>query len=330
MIARLYVQLPFNITVPEGLRVDVYEYEIEGYKMRFRPLRRSEKTSSMDGTTKFAIDGMPAFQADVLQIDFLKDSFDRRQGTDHDPPATVISQAIDSFLVRLRHVTQSTDVHRLNFPSITWRIRYLNDDESELNEEEGLVRGRGEYRVTISWTALNKDIWDALHKLSFDYEPPPWVDLLLDASAQLPSIGPAVVLAATALEVFISHILDQLAVIKNVPTELWQWINQRDDRRCEPTVAEQYDDLLKFFTGHSLKEEKDLWESFKNLKTARNSFVHEGVAKIGGAAIATDRTRILIAEAYNIISRVRQWIPQELHWPEFQHDIKVEVMKQLI
>ena len=65
--------------------------------------------------------------------------------------------------------------------------------------------------------------------------------------------------------------------------ELWRWINQRGDWRREPTVEEQYDTLLKVLTGHTLKEDQDLWELFKHLKTARNSFVHEGMAKVCGA-----------------------------------------------
>ena len=120
-----------------------------------------------------------------------------------------------------------------------------------------------------------------------------------------------------------------MAVIKNTPPELWRWINQRGDWLREPTVEEQYDALLKFFTGHSIKEEQRLWESFKNLKATRNSFVHEGIAKIGGAPINIETAQKLIASAYEVISKVKQWIPPELHWPEFKHVIQVEMVKRL-
>jgi hypothetical protein len=329
MLARLYILLSFQLTVPEGEQFTVYEYEDSGYKVRFYPPGRSDRAPSNTGSDQLKIDSTPAFQADVLRIDFHKDSFDRRVEIAFDPPVPIITRAINAFLIRLRHVTRAAQVRPLNFPSVTWRLQYLNDDETELEEKEGFVRGRRTLHFSFSWIALNKKVWDDIHNLGPDYEPPPWEGLLLDASAELPSIGPTVVLAATALEVFISQLLDQLAVIKGTPPELWRWLNERSDRLREPSVEEQYDALLKFFTGHSLKEEQKLWESFKNLKSARNSFVHEGIAKIGGSVINTETAQKLIASASEVISKVKQWIPQELHWPEFKHVIQVEIMKRL-
>ena len=152
---------------------------------------------------------------------------------------------------------------------------------------------------------------------------------MLDAQSDLPRVGPAVVLAATALEVFISYILDRLANAGSVPPRLWDWINKRGDYVREPTVEEQYDVLLMFFTGHSLKAEPKLWESFRNLKTARNSFVHEGTATIGATRVSVETARRLLASASDIISKVREWLPPELHWPVFKHAIQIEGLKKL-
>jgi hypothetical protein len=145
----------------------------------------------------------------------------------------------------------------------------------------------------------------------------------------MPSIGPALVLAATALEVFISRVLDRLAPTKVVPPELWHWINERDNRLKEPALEEQYDVLMKFLTGHSLKDEPLLWEAFKNLKDARNAFVHEGIAKIGRIPVSTETANKLIASASNIIEKTREWLPNELHWQEFKYDLTVEIQKRL-
>jgi hypothetical protein len=79
-----------------------------------------------------------------------------------------------------------------------------------------------------------------------------------------------------------------------------------------------------------LKEEVPLWEAFKNLKTARNSFVHEGVARVGGVEINFDKAKALIKSASEIISKVREWIPADLHWPEFKHEIKIEMRQKLV
>ncbi len=329
MLARLFVLLPFHLTVPEGEKFQIFEYEDSGCKVRVFPPMRSERAPALNGPEQLKIEGVPAFQADVLRIDFAKERFERGTQSPCDPPFDVINRAVNSFLLRLRHVTRAPQVRPLDFPSLTWRLQYLNDDGTEMEKRKDLVRTWGAVQFSFSWIALNKEIWTDIHNLPVDYQPPAWQGLLLDASAQLPSIGPSVVLAATALEVFIAKVLDQLAVAKNAPPDLWQWINQRGDRLREPTVEEQYDALLKHFTGHSLKEEQRLWESFKNLKTARNTFVHEGVAKVGGSAVNREMASALVVLSFEITEKVKAWLPQKLHWPQFRHVVRVEASRQL-
>jgi hypothetical protein len=329
MIARLSVLLPFHLTVPDGQQFPVYQAEDSGYGIHFYPPGRSENAPPLTEEEKITIDGVTAFQADALRIDFRKESFDRRAGTHIDPPEDVIDRAINFFLTRLRHVARAGQVRPIRFPLVTWRMRYLNDDESEFKEEAGLVRGRGTKSFSFSFIALTNKIWTDVFSLPPDYEPPPWESLLLDATVEMPSIGPALVLAATALEVFISRVLDRLAPTKVVPPELWHWINERGNRLKEPALEEQYDVLMKFLTGHSLKDEPLLWEAFKNLKDARNAFVHEGIAKIGQTPVSTETANKLIASASNIIAKIREWLPNELHWPEFKYDLTVEIQKRL-
>jgi hypothetical protein len=329
MIARLFVLLPFHLTVPDGQQFPVYQAEDSGYGIHFYPPGRSEKAPPLTDEEKITIDGVTAFQADTLRIDFRKESFDRSVGTRFDPPEDVIDRAINFFLTRLRHVARAGQVRPVKFPLVTWRMRYLNDDESELKEEAGLVRGRGVQSFSSSFIALTNEIWSDVFSLPPDYEPPPWESLLLDATVEMPSIGPALVLAATALEVFISRVLDRLAPTKVIPPELWHWINERGNRLKEPNLEEQYDALMKFLTGHSLKDEPLLWEAFKNLKDARNAFVHEGIAKIGQTPVSTESANKLIASSSNIIAKIREWLPNELHWPEFKYDLTVEIQKRL-
>lgn len=329
MLARLFVLLPFRLSVPEGEQFPIYEYVDEGCGVRVYPPRRSDRPLPQEGVDEIRMDGMPAFQADVLHVDFHKETFDRSKGPLCDPPEQVIRRAVNSFLLRLRHVARAPQIRPLNFPWVSWRIRYLNDDETELEKDENLVRGRGTFQLSLSWIALNKKVWEDVHSLPINFESPAWEGLLLDAQEELPAIGPAVVLAATALEVFISYVLDGMAEIKAVTPDLWRWISQRGDWLRQPTVEEQYDTLLKILTGHTLKEDHKLWESFMHLKAARNSFVHEGVAKVGGAPVTLESVQKLIASASEIVVQVRSWIPSELHWPEFKHAIQIEAFKQL-
>jgi hypothetical protein len=329
MLARFHLLLPFRLTVPDKGQFRVWQYDDEGYAVRVFPPVRREGSPIAGVADEVRMDDVPAFEADVLRIDFHKESFDRANASPCDPSEAVIGRAINSFLIRLRYVTRAAQIRLLDYPWGSWRLRYLNDDETELEVDENLVRGRGAVMFSLSWTAVNAQVWDDIHELEPDFEPPAWEDLLIDARADLPRIGPAVVLAATALEVFISRMLNSLAEAGAAPAPLWAWINKRGDYLREPTVEEQYDVLLRFFTGHSLKDEPKLWEAFRNLKTARNSFVHEGAARLGGADVSLEAASNLIASAGDVVSKVREWLPAELQWRVFRHNIRIETIKKL-
>lgn len=170
-----------------------------------------------------------------------------------------------------------------------------------------------------------------MHSLPADYIPPPWEGLLLDAAIPGTPNGNSITLAATALEVFISFVLDKLAANQTKPEELWKWINNRSDHLKEPSVEDQYDKLLFILTGHSLKDEAGLWAAFKNLRSARNSFVHGGVVRIGKANIPLDAATVaaLVTSAGLIIAKVREWVPPEIQWKQFDHKIGIEVSQKL-
>jgi hypothetical protein len=329
MLARLHIALPFAFTVPDGEAYSIYVYEDEGYEIRIYPPKRSDQPSPNTVADGIYIDEKLAFQANGLRIDFRKDDFDRRTGVECDPPYHLMQRTVNFFLRKVRFVTRGFQVTSVNFPQVPWRLRYLNDDETELETVEGLVKERGTIAFSFSWIVITPSIWDDIHRLDVDYAPPEWDSLYLDAVATLPDIGPSIVLAVTSLEVFISHVLDALAIKKVAPPQLWDWINNREWLR-EPTVEEQFDNLLKFLLGSSLKENSTLWEAFKNLKAARNSFVHDGVAQIGKKPVTEDEARRLVEHAAKIISFIRAKLPEELRWPEYQHKINIRIDKKLL
>lgn len=325
MLARLFVALPFHLAVPDGARFKVYTYEDEGYLVSLYPPGRSDRPAPGDVPEVVKINDEPAFVANALHIEFRRESFDRGRGHPWDPPEAVISRAIDSFLTRLRYVTRGAQVHRVPLRQLSWRLRYLYDDGSELEEHSALRRGMGATAFKWSLVGIHETIWENIHRLPVDFGPPPWDDLRLDAQAALPHVGTAVVLAATSLEVFIAHTLDELAARSNLPADLWNWLTDRGEWLRDPTTEEQFDVLLRHFTGHSLKDNLPLWEAFKNLKTARNSFVHEGAAKVGGKAVSVSDAASLVARVNEIISRVRGWLPPDLRWPEFEASVTLQL-----
>jgi hypothetical protein len=329
MLARLAIHVPFHIGLSKLAKFTVYEYEWQGYTVRVFPPSYTEERSSTD-PDELTINDEPAVLANVLNIEFQREAFDRTEDGPVDPPEDVIRHAMLSFINRLRHVTRGFNVRALVFPEGDWRIEYLNNDGSKLEASPGLVRARGKRKfVSASFTGLTPSMWTSIHELAPEYEPPAWEVLLLDAQAELPNIGTATVLAATALEVFIARVLDQLALERQMPRELWIWINNRNDYRQEPTLVEQYDTLLKMLTSHSLKEEGALWEDFQHLKRARNTFVHEGSARFGAMFVDARRAGTLIGGANAIIGKIREWVPDSLRWPVYEHQYRFGFTKAI-
>jgi hypothetical protein len=98
----------------------------------------------------------------------------------------------------------------------------------------------------------------------------------------------------------------------------------------QPSIEEQYDVLLKEFMGHSLKENAALWQSFMTLKTARNKYVHEGVATIGGVPVTIDEALSLLRQVFAISEWIRDRLPADLQWQKFEIPTQIEAYKTLI
>jgi hypothetical protein len=321
VIARLLVQLPFLVAVPDGGTFRLHPYEVEGYNVCvYPPVRSSDSTAGSNIDIK--INGVPAFLADLLRIDFLRESFAREAET-HDPSHELIRSVVDAFVARLRSVAHAAQVRRVDFPLATYRLTYLDDDENELEKAEGLARERFGVQRSFSYVGLDQGLWEDVHTLPVDFEPQPWDELLLEAEYELPRVGPAIVLAATALEVLIAKTLDALAAT-SAEANLWSWVNNRSDVLKRPTLEEQYDSLLLLLGQRSLKDEPRLWQLFMNLKSARNSFVHTGQAQIGQTLVSEQKARELIQGASEIVDLVRSWLPDQLRWPVLRHNMTLE------
>ena len=324
MIAKVNIQIPFSVSIPENETFNIYSYNYMGYDVRIYPLARSEHADKHSDSENITINGIKSFNADTLQINFLKTEFDRSRGGEFDPSIKIIEDVANDFLKRLRYVTNAPQIKSLDIKSTNMYTSYLNDDESELPKDKDLVKGRGTQKYYLQIVALNKEVWTDVHSLNPFQILPTWKHLLLDANVILPDVGPSVVLVLTALEVFISKTLDEMAAFKNVNNDLWQWINDRNFFLKEPSLEEQFDFLSRHLIGKSIKENSKLWEAFKDIQKARNSFAHGGVAKIQDKIVDEAKARDFIIKAYEIINYIKDSLPKELFWPEFKHDIKVE------
>ncbi len=338
MIARLHLIVPFALAVPEGAPFKCYAFEDEGYKITFFPPVRTDQPTSGTQPEGVTIGGIPSFLANGLVVEFRKDQFDRRStnapdsaNPTVDPPAPLVLRVVNFFLERLRYVVRGFMIQQIDsLLSCQWRIQYLNDDGSELQDEEGFVRARGVLKFSFSQVTIHPETWDDLFSLS-EFDIPVWDNLRLDALGAFPSVGTAVVLASTSLETFIARVLDELAQRSSVSPTLWRWINKRATFLADPSTEEQFDQLLKEFIGHSLKEDLSLWTAFQHLRKARNTFVHEGIATIGGQPVDEKMARQLVQQVDEIIAWVRQRLPPNLQWPVFDYGhIKSEIKHTIL
>jgi hypothetical protein len=170
----------------------------------------------------------------------------------------------------------------------------------------------------VSVTAINTAIWSKVQELPRDFRPATWDTLL-------PEIGASIVAVNAALEMFIAWALDELSKLACLKPDLWNWINKRGDWYKEPSVIEQYDELLRILSGKSLKNESHLWEALQNLRSVRNSFTHEGRPMFGGRELTLELAQTLIGRAKEIVDWVELLLPKALCRPKLGTGIALEV-----
>jgi hypothetical protein len=267
----------------------------------------------------FTMDGSPLIQASLLQIDFQKDYFERRIPKDGktlscDPPVSTLFETLNSVLVGLRMMGRAGEIKPLPEKGV-WRVRYLDDDGNELERDGKNVLGHYGVSLQRSIIAVSPEAWQRLPKILPNVRPPPWRSLLLDAQALLPEIGPSIVLTATALELLIATALRSGAKEKEVSPDVWDWINERGDRRRHPSIEEQFDTLLRQIHGQSMKETKpELWRVFKTLKDARNYFAHTGKLVHGQVKqkVTADMAGSFIQSASEIATWIESFLPDDI------------------
>jgi hypothetical protein len=330
MIARYYILLPFDLFITEDEAWSTIELTSEGLRLRvYPPLLTAVRLNPTDTvmaqanvlktlspptfTENVRVGGKKVAQVNVLTIDFIKSEFDRSDDAPLDPKPELAFEIANDVLGRIRVFSRAFQIKPLAVMNDPWRLSYLTDDLREFEMEQGKRRGKGAFASTVGVPALSPEIiMTVASSWGKTSEPYVWDELLLDAHASLPDIGSATVMAYAALETFIGWALQVLQRDRPLPEGLWDWINKRDHWSKEPSVAEQFDALLRTFTGRSLKEESGLWQGFTQLRKARIAVAHEGVAVASaGEAVDASKAKELVNQADSIIAWVENLLPVE-------------------
>lgn len=319
MIARVTIQLTTPITIPDNEQFSLQNFDYEGYIVEILPpVSKSEK---VDGAYTLTVDGKGSYSADLLVINFHKETFSREAQSEHTPSLELIEDISSDFLNRLRHVVKASQIKPISRSKNDIKIEYLNDDYTALPDTKGLVKRWGTKNIKLEFVALTQGVWNDVCKVPPFEELPIWKTLLFDAEAILPEVGPSVILTFTALEVFIAKTLNQMASFRDIDDQLWSWLNERQGKN--PTITEQYDSLAKQLIGCSLKEENELWKAFDNLRKARNSFAHRGTTELNGTRLTTVDALEFIKSANSIIGYIKEKLPEDLKWKEYNHEVTV-------
>jgi len=331
VIARFLILLPFDLLITEAAEGPAVEVDSSDYHARvyvpFLYAARPKPTDSVVAlslwpqkltepffTENLLVDGHKVAQVNVLVIDFIKSEFNRsrvRQQKALDPPAELAFEIANFFLARIRVYSRAFQIKPLIMGRDPWELRYLTDDLEGLEHEEDKIRGHISCMIVVGSASITPDTIQMVGTEGQTTEPYAWDQLLLDAHALLPDVGSAIVIAAAALETFSAWALQLLHEQRPLPPGLWDWINNRDHWSKEPSVSEEFDVLLRAFTGHSLKDdEPQLWQQFTELRKARNSLVHDGVAKIGEEPVHSTKAKELIDAADKIVAWTELLIPE--------------------
>jgi hypothetical protein len=264
------------------------------------------------------LNGEKANLANAICVDFVRENFDRRHASPVlDPPPSCAFEVVNEIFGSARALLGVWQLRPIREGDTIWRIDYFDNDGQRLPREAGLIGGQGAGLFCFACAPFTPEVWNTIAK-----ERPTqklWDSLLLDAKALLPDVGPAIVLASAALEVFIAAVLDSI-VDDKVPRSLWDWINDRGDWRKDPSLLEQFDILLKTVTGHSLKDDERLCVAFAELKNTRDAFSHEGVAVLGKrrTVVSPAKAEELVSAAEKIIQWVEQFLPETLRRPRVE------------
>lgn len=336
MIARFHIFLPFDLFITDEEQVGVHGEISDSAGSKARLMipaawgyaERPDPTGTIHELTvdwlskikdpvfseSSSYDNHPVARVNILVFEFTADDFDRAQDNLQRSSPFVESafEVANHFLARLRVYARLPQIRTLMPYNDPWQVAFLSDGRELLPPEDGKRRMVRSGQVTVGVPAFKAEAIKTVSEKWTASEPYVWDQLLLDAHSLWPNIGSSIVIAFAALETFIAWALEILQSMNHTfPDEGWKWIMKRGNWLKDPSVEEQYDTLLLLLATKSLKGDQGLWTTFKELKDARNSLVHEGLAKLrSGTPIDAQKAKTLIDGAAKIIEWIEELLPE--------------------
>lgn len=337
MIARVAVHLPVSLWLEQDALLDAFESEHKGTRLRIHAPAQSAFGIRPDEKGEFNVNeliqqlqpvpkprvyeyvrmnGSLVKHADLLEVDFLRNTFDRAAGSPQDPSPIDVQAVFQNIVARLRYTTGAPTFREFALIQTFWITRYLDDDGNELPEEQGLVRARVHAPFEFTFSGLDTHSWSAIKPLDFHFQPHPWERLYLDAHFLLPEVGPALTLALSAIETAADQMIRDRLTAK--PEKAESLIRGR-------RLGQRLDDVARQLTGKSLKEDPALWNAFNRLRLARNASSHTGLPLLDGKVIDRQAAFEIIAASEPILRWLEALMSSGLqthrdpHMPQWQY-----------
>jgi len=320
MIARVAIHLPVSLWLEQDSSLTPFECNFRHRRLRVHAPSQSGFDIRADEHGHFNVNellmqlrpvahpkvydrvkmnGQFVKHADLLEIDFVADSFFRNAGGPEDPAPSEIEPVVRNIVARLRYTTGSPTFREFELAQTFWITRYMDDNGNELTEQPGLVRAHVHAPFEFTFSGLDDHSWEASRILDFSFEPQAWERLYLDAHFLLPEVGPALTLALAAVETAADQLIrDNLAGKQDEAESL---IKRR-------RLAQRLDEVARQLIGQSLKDDAELWNWFNRLRLARNASSHAGSPMLDGEVI----NRLAAFDIIAASERILQWIQQFL------------------
>jgi hypothetical protein len=282
------------------------------------------------------IDDGDALAADLIRVEFMSETFDRSRGesAERNRIIDIGFAVVNEWLLAFRIAATAAIVKSVQRLFTSWRIDYLNDEGGALASQEGLARQMAGIAFQIpARVVLTPDAWTALATVAPGYEASRWDQLIVDAGGLFPEVGPAILLAYTAVEIRVASAADVLARERGVDKDLWEWFTRKRPYIVQPETEEYAKTILRALGGRSLADDDPLWTIFVRLRKARNSFAHEGIARD-----LDTKNPLTLGQAAQLVGgarRILDWIdtllpPQDRAKRAALPDVKIETIGDVL
>jgi hypothetical protein len=167
MIARFRALLPYELCMPSGVELAPYRFTYGEFEVAIHPPTQAlidssdaydsfpssevpmreildllEPTSIPKVNQLVLMDGITTIKANLFQIDFQKDVFDRsrrpkprRSDEPEEPVVKTAFKLLNKVIFPIRSYTRSSWVKSLQLDRTYWRLDYLTDDFQSLQPE---------------------------------------------------------------------------------------------------------------------------------------------------------------------------------------------------